>query len=114
MTSNIVTAADQYTIAVTLDEDPEINYFGWRICVEDVAATTATLIEPTGLLTTVMTDAEWNAYPANTTITAATASAAATTSITSRPVEPTHRPIVTGMTGPAISIAQYGNKRHAT
>jgi hypothetical protein len=105
MTSNTVTAADQYTIAVTLDEDPEINYFGWRICVEDVAANAATLIEPTGLLTTVMTDAEWNAYPANTTITVATALAASTTTITARPVESTHRPIVTGMSGPAISIA---------
>jgi hypothetical protein len=30
-------AADQYSIAITLDDDPEINYFGWRISVEDVA-----------------------------------------------------------------------------
>ena len=106
--------ADQYSIAITLDDDPEINYFGWRINVEDVAANTATLIELTGLLTLVMTDAEWNAYPANTTITVATANRPATTTIATQPVEPRHRPIVNGMTGPAISIAQYGNKRHET
>jgi hypothetical protein len=114
MTSNTLIAADQYTIAVTLDDDPEINYFGWRICVEDVAANAATLIEPTGLLTLVMTDGEWASYPANTTITAATAHAAATTTVAARPVEPTHSAIIAGMNGPAISIAQYGNKRHET
>jgi hypothetical protein len=107
-------AANQFTIATTLDEDPEINFFVWRINVEDVAANSATLIEPTGLLTTVMTDAAWDAYPANTTVTAATGTTAAITTITARPVEPTHRPVVAGMTGPQISIAQYGNKRHET
>jgi len=109
-----LTATDQFTIATTLDKDPEINFFVWRINVEDVAANSATLIEPTGLLTTVMTDEAWDAYPANTTVTAATGSTAATTTITARPVEPIHRPIVAGMTGPQISIAQYGNTRHET
>jgi hypothetical protein len=55
-----LTAADQFTIATTLNEDPEINFFVWRINVEDVAANSATLIEPTGLLTTVMTDTAWH------------------------------------------------------
>ena len=41
-------STDLYTIATTMDNDPEINYFGWRLNVEDVAAGAATLIEPTG------------------------------------------------------------------
>ena len=42
-------SADQYHIATTLDVDPDINYFSWKLNVEDVAAGAATLIEPTGL-----------------------------------------------------------------
>ena len=105
-------STDLYTITTSMDLDPEINYFGWRLNVEDVAAGAATLIVPTGLLTTVMTDPEWNAYPANTSTTPATANAAAQTTIAARPVEPTHKTIVSGMTGPQIAVIKYGNDRH--
>ena len=84
----MTTKEDQFTIATTLDEDPEINFFTWKLNIEDVAAFAATLIEPTGLLTVVMTDEEWAAYPANTVVVVATANAPATTAITARPTEP--------------------------
>ena len=71
-------STDLYAIATTMDVDPEINYFGWRLNVEDVAAGAATLIEPTGLLTTVMSDAQWDAYPDNITITPAQGNTRAT------------------------------------
>ena len=103
----MTTKEDQFTIATTLDEDPEINFFTWKLNIEDVAAGAATLIEPTGLLTVVMTDEEWAAYPANTVAVAATANAPATTAITGRPTEPTHKPITAGMTGPTIAINRY-------
>ena len=110
----MTTKEDQFTIATTLDEDPEINFFTWKLNIEDVAAGAATLIEPTGLLTVVMTDEEWAAYPANTVAVAATANAPATTAITGRPTEPTHKPITAGMTGPTIAINRYANERHET
>jgi hypothetical protein len=56
---------DQYTFATILDVDPEINYFPWRLKVDDVAAGAATLTEPTGLFTVVTNDANWRAYPEN-------------------------------------------------
>ncbi len=52
----MTTKEDQFTIATTLDEDAEINFFTWKLNIEDVAAGAATLIEQTGLLTVVMTD----------------------------------------------------------
>ena len=107
-------SADQYHIATTLDVDPDINYFSWKLNVEDVAAGAATLIEPTGLLTTVMSDAQWNAYPDNITITPAQGNTQATTTITPRPVEPKHKTIAAGMTGPQIAVIKYGNDRHET
>ena len=105
-------STELYAIATTMDVDPEINYFGWRLNVEDVAAGAATLIAPTGLLTSVMTDPEWDAYPANISTTPATANARAQTVIAARPVEPTHREIRNGMTGPQIAVVKYGNDRH--
>ena len=92
----------QYTIAITLDEDPAINFFAWKLSVEDVASGAATLITPTGLLTTIMTDAEWDAYPVNIT----------PHGITARPIEPNHAAIIAAMTGPTIAVHAYGNKKH--
>ena len=80
----MTTKEDQFTIATTLDEDPEIIFFTWKLNIEYVAAGAVTLIEPTGLLTVVMTDEEWAAYPANTVVVVATANAPATTAITAR------------------------------
>jgi hypothetical protein len=93
---------DQFSIATTLDEHPAINFSAWKLSVEDVASGAATLINPTGLLTTVMTDAEWDVYPANITA----------NGITARPTETLHTSIVAGMTGRTISIHRYGNDRH--
>ena len=58
MTTAEIKLDQQYTIATTLDEDPAINFFAWKLSVEDVASGAATLITPTGLLTTIMTDAD--------------------------------------------------------
>jgi hypothetical protein len=110
----MTTKEDKFTIASTLDEDPEINFFTWKLNIEDVAAGAATLIEPTDLLTVVMTDEEWAEYPANTVVVAATANAPATTALTARPTEPTYKPITAGMTGPTIAINRYANERHET
>jgi hypothetical protein len=101
---------DQYNIATMLDIDPEVNYFLWKINLEDVAANAAILIEATGLLSRVMNDEEWDNYPANA-ITNATTGAI---TIAARPTSPAHKPIVAGMTGPNIAICKYANDRHET
>jgi hypothetical protein len=101
---------DQYNISTVLDVELEVNYFLWKINVEDVAANAATLIEPTGLLSMVMNDEEWNNYPANSTTNANTGAI----TISARPTSPVHKPIVAGMTGPNIAICKYGNDRHET
>jgi hypothetical protein len=107
-------SANQYHIATTLDIDPDINYFGWKLNVEDVAAGAATLIEPTGLLTTVMGDSQWDAYPGNVTVTPAQGNTPATTTNAQRSVEPKHKTIAAGMTGPQKTVIKYGNDHHET
>jgi hypothetical protein len=52
-------------ILTTLDEDPHVSFFPWEIDVQDVAAGMAKSIHPLGLLSAVLTDEQWAAYPGN-------------------------------------------------
>jgi hypothetical protein len=52
-------------IAINLEEDPELNILAWRLKVQEVASSLATSVAPTGLLTHILDDTEWNAHPAN-------------------------------------------------
>jgi hypothetical protein len=67
----------------------------------------ATLVQPTGLLIQMLTDGEWDAYGANRSVTPN-----GTLTIAQRPPEPTHDPILNGMTNAQISVAKYNNDRH--
>ena len=97
------------TAAITesLEFEPELNYLTWKVGVETFAASKATLISPSGLLTDILTDEEWNA----TSLNRAT-SPGGTLTIAPRPVPPVHSPISIGMTNAAISVAKYDNERH--
>jgi hypothetical protein len=55
-------------ILTTLDENPQVSYFPWRLDVHDTAAGMAKSIHPNGLLSSILTDAEWAAYPGNATL----------------------------------------------
>ena len=54
-------------ILISLDEEPKVNFFPWQIEVCNVAASLCKTISPRGLLSLVLTDTQWNEYPANTT-----------------------------------------------
>jgi hypothetical protein len=55
-------------ILTSLDENPQVSFFPWRLDVHDTAAGLAKSIHPNGLLSSILTDAEWAAYPGNTTV----------------------------------------------
>ena len=104
--SNDVLTGD---IGLSLDHDPELLYWTWKVHVENAASNMATLVQPTGLLSQVLTDPEWDAYAANRSL-----SPGGTLAIVPRPAAPLHEPIVGGMTNAAISVAKYTNDRHKT
>ena len=103
------TPSDDCNISLSLEEDPELTYFSWKVQVEDAASNAATLVEPTGLLTLILKDPAWEAYPPNRVT-----SPGGTLTIAVRPVLPTHMPITNGMTNAQISVAKYDNERHTT
>jgi hypothetical protein len=94
-------------IGVSLEQDPELLYWTWKVFAESSAANMATIVHPTGLLSVMLTDQEWNAYAANRTT-----SPHGTVTIAARPLAPIHEPIVAGMSTDAISVAKYNNERH--
>ncbi len=96
-----------YDINASLEHEPELHYFLWKVGAEDSASRQATLVEPTGILTTILADSEWDALPMNRTT-----SPGGTLTIAPRPVPPVHIPITIGMTNAAISVAKYANERH--
>ena len=63
----MTTSSDNAThdTIVSLEHDPELMYFRWKVNVADLAFNSATIVFPTGLLGAVLTDAEWTAYPLN-------------------------------------------------
>ncbi len=88
---------------------PELNYLPWKVSVENFAASKATIIAPTGLLTDILSDTQWNNLPLNRAT-----SPGGTLTIALRPVPPTQSPITMGMTNATISVNKYENERHLT
>jgi hypothetical protein len=58
-------AVKNVEILTTLEEDPHVTFFPWEIDVQDTAAGLAKSIHPLGLLSAVLTDEQWAAYPGN-------------------------------------------------
>jgi hypothetical protein len=48
-----------------MELDPELMFFTWKVGVENYAANKATIVEPTGLLGSILTDQEWDACVLN-------------------------------------------------
>jgi hypothetical protein len=95
------TTTDTCDIPLNLEEDPELNYFSWKVHAEDAASSGATLVESTGLLTTILKDPAWALYPPNRSV-----SPGGTLTIAARPALPVHMPITAGMTNAQISVAK--------
>ena len=64
----MTTTIKNVEILTTLDEDPHVVFFPWEMEVQDIAAGMAKSIHPNGLLSAVLTDEQWAAYPGNTTV----------------------------------------------
>ncbi len=79
----------QHAITDSLEFEPELNYLTWKVSVENFAASKATIMEPTGLLSEILSDTEWNNLALNRTN-----SPGGTPTIKPRPVAPAHTPIV--------------------
>ena len=62
-----MTSSKKPTIAIltTLEEEPHVNFFPWELDVRNAAASTCKAISPLRLLSLVLTDPQWDAYPAN-------------------------------------------------
>ncbi len=60
-----MTSSENCDIGASLEHEPELHYFLWKVGAEDLASRKATIVETTGLLTTILTDAEWSAYAMN-------------------------------------------------
>jgi hypothetical protein len=72
-----------------------------------LAASKATIVDASGLLTLVLDDGEWNTHSVNQLVGIGGAAV-----IAPRPAEPVHVPITAGMTNAQISVAKYDNDRH--
>ena len=60
-----MSAIKNVEILTNLEEDPHVSFFAWELDVFDVAAGMAKSIHHTGLLSHVLTDEQWAAYPGN-------------------------------------------------
>ncbi len=94
-------------ITCSLEHEPELVFFTWKVQVQNLAASKATIVDASGLLTLVLDDGEWNIHSANQLV-----GIGGAVMITPRPVEPAHIPITAGMTNAQISVAKYTNDRH--
>ena len=62
------TAVKSVEILTTLEEDPHVAFFAWESDVQDIASGMAKSVHPLGLLSDILTDEQWAAYPGNMTI----------------------------------------------
>jgi hypothetical protein len=95
-------------ISCSLEHEPELIFFTWKVQVQNLAANKATIVDPSGLLTLVLDDVEWINHIANRVV-----AADGSVTIAPRPTEPVYIPITNGMTNAQISVAKYSNERHA-
>ena len=91
-------------ILTTLDEDPKVNYFPWQLNVRNAAAALCKTITPRGLLSLVLEDDQWQAYPANVSIDAQGA-----TVIASRYTPPAHVDVTSTMSSSDLYVAKSAN-----
>ena len=64
----MTTTVKTVEILTTLEEDPHVSFFPWEMEVQDIASSMAKSIHPNGLLSDILTDAQWAAYTGNSTV----------------------------------------------
>ena len=93
-------------ILTTLDEDPHVSFYPWEIDVQDAAAGMAKSIHPLGLLSALLTDEQWAAYPGN-----ATTDQNGLIQIAARHTPPVYVDIVATMNNIELFVAKASNER---
>ena len=91
-------------ILTTLDENPKLNYFPWQLNVRNAAAALCKTITPRGLLSVVLEDDQWQAYPANISIDAQGAAV-----IADRYTPPVHVEATGTMSSADLYVAKAAN-----
>ena len=102
----MTTTIKNVEILATLDEDPHVSFFPWEMEVQDIAASMAKSLHPQGLLSDILTDVQWAAYPGNSTL-----DANGQTQIAARFQLPVYVDIVNTMTNVELYVAKAGNDR---
>ncbi len=93
-------------ILTTLDEDPHVSFFAWDMEVQDTAASMAKSIHPNGLLSEILTNDQWAAYPGNTTM-----DQHGQPQVAARYQPPAYVDIVATMTNAEMYVAKANNDR---
>ncbi len=102
----MTTTTKNVEILATLDEDPHVSFFLWEMEVQDIAASMAKSLHPQRLLSDILTDVQWAAYPGNSTL-----DANGQTQIAARFQLPVYVDIVNTMTNVELYVAKAGNDR---
>ena len=101
-----MSTAKNVEILTTLEEDPHVTFFPWEIDVQDIAAGMAKSIHPLGLLSEVLTDEQWAAYPGNAVI-----DQNGQLQIAARYVPPAYVEIIAQMNNIELYVAKASNER---
>ena len=75
-------------IECCLEHEPELIFFTWKVQVQNLAANKETLVDPSGLLTVVLDQTEWDAHIANRLV-----AADGSVAVAPRPTEPVQNPL---------------------
>lgn len=91
-------------ILTTLEEDPKMRFFPWELNVRNAAAALCKTITPRGLLSVVLEDDQWQAYPTNIT-----SDAHGTLVIANRYTPPVHVDVNGTMSSAELYVAKASN-----
>jgi hypothetical protein len=93
-------------ILTTLEEEPHVNFFPWELDVRNAAASMCKAISPRGHLSLVLTDPQWDVYPANQIV-----NQAGQPDIAPRYVPPVYVEVNDAMTSVQLYVAKSSNDK---
>jgi hypothetical protein len=91
-------------ILTTMDDEPHVSLYPWELDIRNTAASLCKAITPRGLLSLVLTDAQWDAYAANISV-----DANGQAVIAARYASPVHVEVNDTMNQIALYVAKSSN-----